>query len=184
MITHTTRAASTGLAGRFFPNLTSQGVNWHLLGLQKHNLIYPYNLNSKEAKVLWGLTAKGFKVVHLVPKAPVATLAGFAGKATPGAIERSKAATAVPLVQRPAVGPAATPGKPVETFQVKATPPLPAAPQPITGQAAAAHGADGPDAKPGAAQIVGAPPAPQVPPPAPRLRGTTDEDWRRRIFNN
>ncbi len=54
--------SSTGLAGRFFPNLTSQGVNWHLLGLQKHNLIYPYNVNSKEAKVLWGLTVKGFKL--------------------------------------------------------------------------------------------------------------------------
>ncbi len=53
--------SSTGLAAKFFPTLTNHGVNWHLLGLQRHGLIYPYNLNSPEAKVLWGLTTKGFK---------------------------------------------------------------------------------------------------------------------------
>ncbi len=55
--------SGTAIAAKFFPKLSNHAANWHLSELKKHNLIYPYNLNNKEAKVLWGLTAKGFKEI-------------------------------------------------------------------------------------------------------------------------
>ncbi len=54
--------SGTAIAAKFFPKLSNHAANWHLSQLKKYNLIYPYNLNTKEAKVLWGLTSHGFKV--------------------------------------------------------------------------------------------------------------------------
>ena len=53
--------SSTALAARFFPGLTTSAVNMRLEDVRKKKLIYPYYMNTTEAKVLWSLTAKGFK---------------------------------------------------------------------------------------------------------------------------
>ena len=53
--------SSTGLAAHFFPNMSVSGVNMRLETLRKLKLIYPYYMNTTEAKVLWSLTSKGFK---------------------------------------------------------------------------------------------------------------------------
>lgn len=53
--------SSSAIAARFFPGATSSGANKRLERLRRHNLIYPFNMNSNEAKVLWSLTSKGFR---------------------------------------------------------------------------------------------------------------------------
>lgn len=58
--------SSTGLAARFFPGLTNSGANMRLEDLRKQRLIFPYYMNTTEAKVLWGLTSQGFKEAKVV----------------------------------------------------------------------------------------------------------------------
>ncbi len=53
--------SSAALAARFFPGLSSSGVNMRLEHLRKQKLIHPYYMNTTEAKVLWTLTVRGFK---------------------------------------------------------------------------------------------------------------------------
>lgn len=58
--------SSTGLAAKFFPGLTNSGANMRLEDLRKQNLIFPYYMNTTEAKVLWGLTSHGFKEAKII----------------------------------------------------------------------------------------------------------------------
>ncbi len=54
--------SASALTAKFFPHLTNSAANMRMEQLKKHKLIFPYHLNSKEAKVLWGLTTKGFQL--------------------------------------------------------------------------------------------------------------------------
>lgn len=132
--------------------------------------------------VLDDLAAKGFKVVHIVPKAPVATLASFDANAESEAHKRAKAVAANPMVQRSLTWPMAPPANaPVEQFRGGAGGQAPAGSR--AGPAAAEKGLPPvPAAAPGA---VAVPAAPGEPADAkPTMRGSTSDDWRARIFNN
>ena len=129
--------------------------------------------------VLDTLAAQGYKVVHLVPKAPATILARHDGEA-PNVGAASTAAAGAPSGSRPGPASASQPNAaalprpaaraPVEAFALKGTVPPPATAAP-TIQAAP------PQALP--------PVAPASAPPAqPQLRGTRDDDWRRRVFND
>ena len=133
--------------------------------------------------VLDDLAAKGFKVVHIVPKAPVATLASFDASAESEAQKRSKAVAANPMVQRSLTWPMAPPAKaPVDQFRGGA------GGQPPAYSKAAPAAAD--KAQPPVPAVAAPPPPPAAadatePPAArPALRGSASEDWRARIFNN
>jgi hypothetical protein len=54
--------SASAFAAKFFPHLTNSAANMRLEKLRKHQIIFPYHLNSTEAKVLWGLTSKGFQM--------------------------------------------------------------------------------------------------------------------------
>lgn len=54
--------SASAIATRFFPHLTNSAANMRLERLKNQKLIYPFHLNTKEAKVLWALTSKGFQM--------------------------------------------------------------------------------------------------------------------------
>lgn len=58
--------SSSAIATRFFPGLSNSGANMRLEDLRKQKLIFPYYMNTTEAKVLWALTSKGFKEAKAV----------------------------------------------------------------------------------------------------------------------
>ena len=160
-----------------------------LLPLRKGILLF-HDIQPSTAQglmsVLDDLAAKGYKVVHLVPKAPVVTLAGYDQKAratanAPGAVGNAAVAT-------PAVNPAINPGFSAggrRTF---------APPGPAHAAGAAVPNLPASAAQPPVVvyQTPAAAPQPQggsgpqvAAPQAPALRGTrSDDDWRLRVFNN
>jgi peptidoglycan/xylan/chitin deacetylase (PgdA/CDA1 family) len=124
--------------------------------------------------VLAALKARGFRVVHMVPKAAAVTLAEFDGIARREAASRRIAIAANPLAARaltwPAAPPAATapPSAPASTAAAPPTgPTVPWGPPPP--------------------RPAGAPPEtlPWATSPPPRPRPAREEaDWRRDVFGN
>jgi len=134
-------------------------------------------------ELLAQLKARGFRIVHIVPKGRAQTLAEFDAVVDRVADRRKLAAAANPLASRTLtwqMGTNIRPGD--EPSAVSSYPPPKALPWQQQRQA--------PPPGWGAAPSAGTtPPTPAAvaPPPEPRrptLRGTTDEDdWRTRVFN-
>jgi peptidoglycan-N-acetylglucosamine deacetylase len=142
--------------------------------------------------VLDELAAKGYRVVHTVPKNPALSQHQYDAMAEAEFSRRNKVATTQPMATRSVVWPMTPPGVQIEQYQPGSTaavaarpqPKLPAARQP----ALPAAGAQPPQAIP----AVAAQPAPAIAPPPvqqaapqaerPTFRGTSDDDWRARIF--
>jgi peptidoglycan/xylan/chitin deacetylase (PgdA/CDA1 family) len=71
--------------------------------------------------ILGALKAQGFKVVHMVPKAPAATLADYDAKADHEIAQRKLAVAKQPLAARALVWPQTDAGKPAAPAAVKKT---------------------------------------------------------------
>lgn len=145
--------------------------------------------------VLTELAARGFRVVHTVPKAPATTIASYDAAAETELARRSRVAAANPMAQRSVVWPMSNAaGVPVEQYRPGSTGAS------ATGSAAAARPVNRPAqarAEPAAAPggPIPPPPAPALPPaiaaqpapappPRPAFRDTYDDDWRMKAFGN
>ena len=138
--------------------------------------------------VLDDLAAKGFKVVHIVPKKGASTLANFDAQADSDAEARARAAAANPLAQRSVVWPMGTPKSIGQAAAPSGTAPQDrnAASTIATPGSGSPTPATQPGALPGsfsAGQATGS----ILPPPvaaAPPSRSAPDDEWRRRVFDN
>lgn len=140
-------------------------------------------------RILDALKAKGFRVVHIVPKGDATTIASYDAIADKEAGRRRVAVASQPLAPRAVTWPMAAPAAPTEKGHV---PHL--APQVQGGMG----GGTAPPASPVAGQPYTPPAGPAVvqaplpgettaqPQPEPRRRpiGDDDGDWRRRVFGN
>ena len=153
-----------------------------LLPLRKGILLF-HDIQPSTAQglinVLDDLATKGYKVVHLMPKAPAVVIASYDQKVGMQAAGRSPAVVGHPVAGHPmAPRPAVLPPGQLRpaTEQPTQRPVVIYSPQP----AAAAQPLPAPTA-------TIAPPttAAQIAPRPPVLRGTSrDDDWRQRVFNN
>lgn len=113
------------------------------------------------ASLLSELKAKGYKIVHMVPKAPATTIAAYDAMAAREAQRRKIALSTVPLADRSVVWPV-TPGSPPAVKPAKAVP-------------AAAAGAG--EALPWSSTTQEETAGPNLPPPVrPRLKPRIDDD--------
>ena len=159
----------------------------------KHKgIVLMHDIQTSTANGLRGLldelASKGYRVVHMVPKASAVTQPSADALAETEFVRRHKIAAANPLAQRSVVWPMPAPGVPVEQYQ------------PASGAAPAGptHGPLRAPARPGVTpaaattlQPAVVPPAAPQPPPQtapaleerPAMRGTAeDDDWRRKVF--
>ena len=138
-------------------------------------------------RILDALKTKGFRVVHIVPKGDVTTVASYDAMAEKEASRRRVALASQPLASRAVTWPLAAPAAPAEKGHVPHLAPqvqggtgggIAPPTSPVAGQ---------PYAPPAAPAVVqGLPPADVQPQPEPRRRplGDDDGDWRRRVFGN
>lgn len=55
--------SASALSAKFFPGVTDSGANKRLFNLERKRIIHAYRFHDREAKVLFGLSARGFKVL-------------------------------------------------------------------------------------------------------------------------
>lgn len=56
--------SASALAAKFFPGIADVSANKRLWKLERVGLVHAYRLHDREAKVLYGLTTKGFKALN------------------------------------------------------------------------------------------------------------------------
>ena len=153
------------------PNTVHRNVITSLVPKRKGILLF-HDIQPSTAgalrRVLDDLAARGFKVVHLVAKAPVVPLPAYVAMAETEMSRRGKALAANPLASRSIVG---TMPSPLPKASLE---PLRPAPAPVPTAATAP---------------VLAPPAVVIYPPgaekaAPPLRGGIVDDWQTRVFGH
>lgn len=142
------------------------------------------------AGVLEELAARGYRVVHTVPKAPASTVASTDAIADLELARRSRVTAGNPMAQRSVVWPMSNAaGVPVDQYRpgdattagpARGVVGRPALPRP---EPAAAVGAPLPATPSAPLPAAGAQPAP-APAPRPAFRDTLDDDWRTKVFGN
>ncbi len=134
------------------------------------------------------LNRRGYRVVHMVPKDPSATVASFDALANAELARRNKMAASNPLYNRSVVAPLTPPSAGVEPVRLDASGQRNAGRGPNRAAAAAVTPAQGTPASqpsvPAAVTMPAAQPA-SAPEERPQMRGSTDDDdWRRKVFQN
>lgn len=147
-----------------------QGNVMRALAQSGKGIILMHDIQTSTANGIMGLLnqlkANGYRVVHLVPKAPVATVASFDESAANLLTRKSAAAGANPMTKRSVVWPIGSAAPPPTAAVSKGGP--------------AAGGPTGASA-PAAPRPAPAPAADPAPPPV--LRGPAD-DWSAKVFGH
>lgn len=148
---------------------------WHRKGILLFHDIQPSTAAALPG-LLAAIKAKGFKVVHMKPEAPIQTLAEFDAVVRRDAGARRVAQAANPMAARAVTWPLPKAGT-TAPFDPAAGPPPPP-PAPFRRQPAVPAGGVFPPYQP----YPAAAPPPAVLPPPPRPPRPA-EDWRNRVFN-
>lgn len=155
---------------------TMQNTVMQRLAVAGKGIILFHDIQASTARGLGALLdelkAKGYRVVHIVPKTPAVTVSSYDETAASELARKTAAANANPMVKRSVVWPN-SPAAPAPTASV--------AKGPSTGSPAATRAsapAPAPVASGGATSS-----SPPAPAPEPRLRGPVEDSWQGQVFS-